>query len=188
MDGSLHQHVSHDTQYYQTRNLAVEIWQQIFREASRVPDVSEFTTNAGSYLWIRCHPSHSNVETALLNDRELDTALDARRNIVLVCKTWYAMGIGILYSHLRISQSLLDKMTFYNIFSANPALRPFTRRLTINAGTRKPASSVRYWERSHRISWLFFSLPSLQILEAPGEFLSLIPPEESGKESGGGHI
>jgi hypothetical protein len=175
------QHVSHDPRYYQTRNLALEIWQQIFREASLIPDVSEFTTDPGSYVRMRWHASNSNVETALLDEEELDAALEVRRNIVLVCKTWYAMGVGILYSHMRISQSLLDEMECYNIFSINPALKPFTRRLTINPSTHEPASTNHYWKRSHRISWLFLSLPSLQILEAPGEFLSLIPLKDLAK-------
>src|SRR4051794_31342218 len=80
-------------------SLAVEIWQKIFREASDIETAEEFSMSASAYIgspW----DGDENWRAARIEENDLSDALDTRKNIVLVCKAWYRMGIEILYSHL----------------------------------------------------------------------------------------
>jgi hypothetical protein len=86
------------------------------------------------------------------------------------------MGLEVLYSHVRVFESFLRKMTFYRLLTANPQLLLFTRRLTIDpGGWRRTFFKEPAWEPAYRASWLCSSLPNLQILEAPWQLFSLFP-------------
>jgi hypothetical protein len=161
-------------QYYQTRNLAVATWQEIFYQASHIPDLDEFTTDARAYNTLPC-TLESDTDTPHAIPWGLTNALRTRLNIVLVCKAWKIMGLEVLYSHIRVFESFLRKIEFYKLLMDNPQLLLHTRRLTIDPGPQRRIFYSADWEPPHRASWLASSLPRLQILEAPWQLLSLFP-------------
>lgn len=72
-----------------------ELWVDIFEKSSEVPaiDIDPDTLSAQAPEIRRPSPWHwSNIQRAI----------KTRRNIVLVCKRWYRIGIPVLWSHLII--------------------------------------------------------------------------------------
>ena len=167
MSGNRIQHESPSFIYSQTRNLPIETWQEIFWLASQIEDTDEFITDAGSYnrnIW-----DGRNVLNAEMASWDLGDALQMRRDITLVCKAWYAMGIEILYSHIRISSYLWGHSAALQRLVDNPRLS-HAKRVTIQP----------YPHREYYVTWrasLWASLPRLQILDAPGGLFLPFPDQ-----------
>ena len=158
----------------QTKDLAVEIWHQIFRDASHIHSTDEFSTKARLHnrlVWDLDYDEND----ARVDADSLDEALRTRGKIVLVCKAWYAMGIEILYSHIRIKGILCDDMAFYGLLMDGCRLLHYTKRLTLAPPARKKSPLINTIEHLRRAAWLCSSLPRLQILIVPGDLMASFP-------------
>jgi hypothetical protein len=110
-----------------------------------------------------------------MTPRELNVALQMRRNITRVCKTWYAMGIEILYSHIRIIPFIWDGPATQQLVDS-PQLLSHTKRLTIVSYDH--IYVPRLIQSVAGLTWtarLCASLPQLRILDAPGDILLSLP-------------
>lgn len=111
----------------------VEIWQEIFSKAAESSDKMAEKNQGHHRLasWF----SPNEIEN-LINDpiaSESHHAFKNRLNIILVCKSWYLIGIPALWSHLKLKE-IDDRQlatTVYRILKHNPALGPHVVRLTI---------------------------------------------------------
>lgn len=153
----------------------MEIWQQIFWEASHIDHKNEFTTKPRLHNRILWDPEYDDCD-GRMDAEDLQYTLETRRHIVLVCKTWYTMGIEILYSHLRIPYTMIcDDLTFYGLLTDTCGLLRYTKRLVLEPCSPNVLSSISVGEAARRSAWICTSLPRLLILEAPGTVLPLFP-------------
>jgi hypothetical protein len=165
MQGISLQHHSPRSVYPQTRDLPFETWQEIFWLASHAQDRDEFMTNVGSYRNVWDGRSVMNPEEDACS---LRAALRMRWTITRVCRAWYEMGIGILYSHIGILRS--SKRPAVQRLVDNLQLLSHTKRLTI-------VPSHGYCPQLDpidRLAWtahLCRSLPRLRVLDVPGTLL-----------------
>lgn len=149
--------------------LPVETWQQIFREASHIETAEEFSMSASAHVGLPWEGS-DNWKAARIGEDDLFDALETRKNIVLVCKAWYSMGVKILYSHFRLGSC--DEMGYYKFLKKDKKLLYYTRRLTISPGQSDMYHSIVRKEYFRQATWVFTKCRQLQILDAPAEFFS----------------
>jgi len=110
--------------------LPVELWVDIFRDASSIPNKNEFGTDPRGYdNLILGQP----VASSLLTTKELGVALLSRLHFVLVCKYWRDIGLPVLYSHFRLHVRPGDTVyqRIHEYLSENHRLTSAVRRVTI---------------------------------------------------------
>lgn len=102
---------------------------EIFGLATIIPGKDDFTVDPAAYAAMTCDNASSNI----LTPTEQSQIYDGRLNIIRVCRYWYAIGVRLLWSHLRItlpdSTGILRHV--YNILERRPEISRSVIRLTI---------------------------------------------------------
>jgi hypothetical protein len=158
----------------QTKGLAVETWQQIFWDASYIEGFEEFTTRAGAHNRLEWDNKSGKPGAARVPEEAFEEALKTRRKITLVCKAWYAMGIEILYSHLRIRCSQWLGSMLPRLSRDCRHLLRYTMRLAVKFDQHEDLIISKPSELIRKLTWLCSDLTRLKIIEVPGQ-LSLCP-------------
>jgi hypothetical protein len=115
--------------------LPVEIWEEIFAIAT---DADTYWAEIkGSWCTIS-NPFFTAKEEDLLRDptaRNNLGLLRTRHSIILVCKSWYFMGIPFLWSHLQFNEKGPRNVAamIYSALMRNPTLASYAVRLTIKS-------------------------------------------------------
>jgi hypothetical protein len=169
-----HQHHFIANHHSQTKGLAMETWQQIFWAASHVDYLDEFTTRADAHNRLTWEVNKGAPVTAKMSLKTLSEILDIRRNLVLVCRAWYSMGIKTLYSHLRINWFQSDGITCLRLSKDCQGLLAYTKRLTVYSGPLSNGNHPNESQRIRDLAWLCSKLPQLRILEARKDFFRLL--------------
>ena len=92
-------------QDYSTRatpTLPEELWYEVIKQASTIPSVAEFGIRPDQYMNI-----YTGGPTAIIDSEQLQVALRCRLKMVFVCRSWAALALPVLWSHLRIPLSNL---------------------------------------------------------------------------------
>lgn len=161
-----------DIQSFRHTNIAVETWHQIFQEASHIESADEFSTSATAYIGLPWEENTSYGE-AIIRTKDLFKALRTRRNIALVSKTWYSMGIEVLYSHLRLGRFLVEEPNVCQLLTDRRHLLAYTKRLTVTPYWHDASSDSSPLDYYHRAARVCANLPRLRILDAPANFFSI---------------
>lgn len=112
-----------------TPMLPVEVWQHIFSNATDIHQVA--SSSHGDEF---CYFFLAEEEALLRDPRGIQTSnlIRARLSIVLVCRSWYLMGIPIFWSHLQVPTH--DPQHIHSIYESltiNPGLANYVTRVTI---------------------------------------------------------
>jgi hypothetical protein len=115
--------------------LPVELWEEIFSIATDAD--AYWAEKQGSWCTIS-NPFFTTTEEDLLRDpMACDNLglLRTRHSIILVCKSWYFMGIPILWSHLQFNEKDSRNVAtmIYSALKRNPTLASHVLRLTIKS-------------------------------------------------------
>jgi len=113
--------------------LPVELWVDIFSFAT---DENEYWAERQGHRCILSNPFFTAREESLLQDPMaccIRRLVRTRYSIILVCKSWYFMGIPILWSHLQIKENDTRGVstTIYCAIKRNPTLASYVARVTI---------------------------------------------------------
>jgi hypothetical protein len=144
------------------RRVPFEIWTKIFTLATIIPGKDDLIVDPISYVAMTCDKTSSNI----LTPTEQLQVYNGRLQIIRVCRYWYAIGVQLLWSHLRITLpgSTGTLRHVYNILERRPEISKSVIRLTIryrpNLGHVGGVSVER----------MIKHLSSLRILCCPTEF------------------
>lgn len=131
-------------------NLPLEIWQDIFTTTTRPQygsiDKKELWVSFSEYTVLSCGPPQALRD---LSEYDQSISLKTRHSIVLVCKSWYFMGISMLWSHVRINLGNTNGVVAHlqDTIKHNHALASYVIRLSIRVPSLaipvNPPSSTR---------------------------------------------
>lgn len=132
----IQQNTALDRMNYSTlglHGLPTEIWQYIFRIAG---DPLDYFNRVDPQFGVASNWFFSDKTEATIRDYgdwAYPFLFRTRLSIILVCKSWYFMGIRLLWSHLRVRERD-DRgfvSTIYQSLKQNPAIASYIIRLTI---------------------------------------------------------
>jgi hypothetical protein len=169
-----------------TRNLPVEIWQEIFKIAEAYTvlpaDIdNEIQTNSSIYEVLSFDPSILTQSYQL----QPQSLFDLRLSIILVCNSWYYMGIAGLWSHVRLkydgSAQIFDNL--YQTLKRNHGLASCVFRVSLEGsdGHQWSNATFRTDTRMEQICKAMIPLlPNLLIFALPhnlacGDYPSIEP-------------
>lgn len=145
----------------------VEVWEQIF---SLVENSSSFSRDVRDNIH---HFFSTEDETHFRDPFAVDSRIffRTRLSIILVCRSWYHVGVAVLWSHLRIGGKNPDKVTshVYKTLRHSPMLGTHVTRVTITPwyGYSEPGAL------SGLIKVLAL-LPSISIIACPLTFAATL--------------
>ncbi|KIM31583.1 hypothetical protein M408DRAFT_20826 [Serendipita vermifera MAFF 305830] len=154
------------------KGLPTELWKTIFHEATKFPYKDEFTTNPYAYF------PFSWSSQAYFPTKAMESILQTRFTIILVCKTWYTLGIADLYSHVYFDPTSPMSKSLHRVFAKKISLLAHVRRLTL----RPPRVDYSKWSKRRAQSGymkmaiaIISSLPRLRVLDASPETAAVLP-------------
>lgn len=158
----------------QQKNLPTELWKGIFHRVTHVPGTNEFTTDPFAHLKFPCTIQKI---TANIYIDELKVILDTRLKMILVCKTWYNLGIADLYSHLWFNPTSSRSKSLHLIATNKQSLLSNVRRLTVSApiDRLKWPDQETLLKRMQEAVAIISSLPQLRILQVSPELAVMLP-------------
>lgn len=149
-----------------TNKLPVELWREIFAHTTAVASKDEWTVEGSAHNLMICDDYP--VSAALTREETLNT-IKMRLNIVKVCKSWYAMGIQTLWSHLPLKASDTVFLQLDEILNKHPDLGRFVIRLSISSSSRHKSVDIVLLHNLIRNS-ILPRFPSLRIISCPLAF------------------
>ncbi|KIM20232.1 hypothetical protein M408DRAFT_145712 [Serendipita vermifera MAFF 305830] len=157
------------------KGLPAELWKVIFHEATRFSYKDEFTIDPFARFSFSCTSQKFPIH---LRYYEIGFILKTRLRIVLVCKTWYTLGIADLYSHVYFNPTSPMSKSLHRVFMKQVSLLSHVRRLTLRA----PIIRYSKWferraQRKHMkmAIALISSLPRLRLVDIPPEIALILP-------------
>jgi hypothetical protein len=78
-------------------DLPEEIWYEIIKQACAIPGIAEFSTKPEHFVVV-----YTGEDTAIMDRESLRVALGYRLKMIFVSRSWAAIALPILWSHLRI--------------------------------------------------------------------------------------
>jgi hypothetical protein len=157
--------------------LPVELWEEIFAIAT---DVNNYWAKiAGDWCSVQ-YPFFSSEEEEFVRtppaklDKEL---LRTRYSIILVCKSWYFMGIPLLWSHLQFDEMHPRNfaMMIYGAIKRNPTLAPQVIRLTIESICFRREDSLKM-EKIHLVAKFAPLLTNLKAISCSLPYAARLQP------------
>jgi hypothetical protein len=143
--------------------LPVELWREIFMLATSIPGKDEFSTEGSAHNIMKCDDPSIIIAP---NSSELSEIIGTRFAIVLVCKFWYAIGMPILWSHLRLN--LAGSPTYHKmIYNKLGTAHEFASYITRLEVTLPFGHHAEFYRDNGKI---VEHLPSLKILTCPINF------------------
>lgn len=157
-----------------SRNLPVEIWEDIFRMTCAQVVLPARLENELQTAIPGDMPSFCESPTILSEFFELQNPelFRTRRSIALVCKAWYDIVIPVLWSHIRINldTSVARLQTLSQVLKANQAFASSVKRLSIEGGNNYASTSSKIvWpkEKDRAFEKIASRLTNLRIITCP---------------------
>lgn len=157
--------------------LPIEIWQKIF---FMVPTTSEDVSDGLLNSQISTNLFYSeDIEDFFSNQSgtEGHLTLKSRLSIVLVCRSWYFMGLPVLWSHLKLKEVDRSRnlIAIYKFLERNPIMASYVTRLTIVAFSAPHGGDVtiKYRRHTEKILQLF---PNINSISCPSHLAKYVPP------------
>jgi hypothetical protein len=144
--------------------LPVELWEKIFAFAT---DADEYWAETQGDWCTILNPFFSSKEEDLLRDPTAwngQSLLHTRHSIPLVCKSWYFMGIPVLWSHLQLDEKDTRSVatTIYCALKRNPVLACHVIRLTVRPVDACPGETrIKGTQSINKILPLLYNLKAL---------------------------
>jgi hypothetical protein len=144
------------------RRVPFEIWMEIFIFATIIPGKDDLTVDPIAYTAMTCDKASSNI----LTPAEQFQVYCGRLEIIRVCRYWYAIGVRLLWSHLRVTlpDSTGRFRHIYHILERRPEISKSIIRLTIRYRPNSRYGGAVSVER------MIKHLTNLRILYCPTEF------------------
>jgi hypothetical protein len=157
--------------------LPVELWQEIFAFATDINDLG--INKEGSWRKKPRYFFDTRDEELLRGLTVLQSQyfLLTRYSIVLVCKSWYILGIQILWSHLHIDEANVHTVapSLYKVLRYNPTLSSYVVRFTIRP-ERNSGTTLTNATNVKSIAKIVPLLKDLEAISCPFAYLSHLTP------------
>lgn len=158
-------------------HLPLELWQEIFAFAT---DIDELGVNKeGSWSKRLRYFFDSRDEELLRGLTVLQSQhfLLTRYSIVLVCKSWYILGIQILWSHLHIDEANVHTVapSLYDVLKHNPTLSSYVIQFTIRP-ERNCGTMLTNATNVGSIAKIVPLLKDLEAISCPYAYVAHLPP------------
>jgi hypothetical protein len=145
--------------------LPIELWEEIFAIAT---DADIYWAERDGYWCTIWNPFFSKKEEDHLRDPmacDNQALFRTRHSIILVCKSWYFLGIPILWSHLQFNeQDPLNIATMiYSALKRNPTLASHVLRVTIKSPNSRQNNSIKI----HAVEKFIRLLTNIEAISCP---------------------